>query len=162
MSQLQVEAEGTTSADCEAVWSLVADANSYPRWGPWDDGGYRPPSAGPSRKGQVQWFRYGRRTVSVEKILEVEAPRRLVYTVVEGLPVKNYRAEVALTPTSSNGTAIRWAASWDNTFMGRLVRRKLQKVYVEVIGALVAAADKQSAASDTQFLPDGSSRPESA
>ncbi len=140
MGQLQVEAEGTTSASPGAVWALVADANSYPHWGPWNEGGYRPPAVGPSRKGSVQWFRYGRRTVSVEEILEVEAPRRLVYTVVEGLPVKNYRAEVTLTPTPSDGTSIRWAATWDSTLMGKLVRRKLQKVYVEVVDALVAAS----------------------
>jgi hypothetical protein len=60
MSQLRVEAEGATGADPEVVWSLVADANSYPFWGPWNDGGYQPASEGPSRKGSIQWFRYGR------------------------------------------------------------------------------------------------------
>ncbi len=145
MSQLQVEVEGTTRANPDAVWALVADANTYPKWGPWNDGGYRPPAEGPSHKGSVQWFRYGRRTVSVEETLEVEAPRRFVYTVAEGLPVKNYRAEVTLAPTPSGGTSIWWAATWDSTLMGKLVRRKLQKVYVEVVDALVAAADQRVA-----------------
>ena len=78
MGQLSVEAEGTTQASSEIVWSLVADANTYPRWGPWNDGGYRPAASGPSQQGQIQWFRYGR-TTSVEKILEVEetSPRGL-------------------------------------------------------------------------------------
>ena len=79
MSQLHVEAEGVTDADPEVVWSLVADANSYSSWGPWSDCGYQPASQGPSRKGSVQWFRYGRRTTSVEEILEADEPRRLVY-----------------------------------------------------------------------------------
>jgi hypothetical protein len=35
---------------------------------------------------------------SVEQILETEAGRRLAYTVVGGIPVRNYRAEVTLTP----------------------------------------------------------------
>src|SRR5215475_5982637 len=100
MSQLRVDAEGTTSADPETVWSLVANANSYPQWGPWQDGGYRPSAAGPSRQGSIQWFRYGRRTVTVEEILEIDRPRRLVYRVVKGIPVRNYRAEVVLTPTA--------------------------------------------------------------
>ena len=113
MSQLSVEAEGTTRAGPEVVWSLVANANTFPQWGPWNDGGYRPPSAGPSQEGSVQWFRYGRRTTSVEQILEVDEPRLVAYKVVEGLPVKHYRAEVTLTPTPSGGTSIRWAASWD-------------------------------------------------
>jgi uncharacterized protein YndB with AHSA1/START domain len=145
MSQLQIEAEGTTRADPQIVWSLVSDANTYSRWGPWNDGGYRPPAAGPSRKGSVQWLRYGRRTTSVEEILDVEEPRRVAYKVVRGLPVKNYRAEVTLTPTPSGGTSIRWAATWDNTFLGKVVRRKLRQVYPEVVNALVAACDHQDA-----------------
>ena len=68
------------------VWSLVVDAKSYPQWGPWNDGGYHLPSAAPSRVGSIPWFRFGRRTTSVEEVLEVEAPRRLVYTVLPGSP----------------------------------------------------------------------------
>ena len=150
MSQLSVEAEGTTRAGPEVVWSLVADANTFPQWGPWNDGGYRPPSAGPSHEGSIQWFRYGRRRTSVEQILKVDEPRRVTYTVVRGLPVKNYRAEVILTPTSSGGTSIRWAASWDKTLLGRLVRRKLLQVYPDIVAALVAAADQQVTSSPRQ------------
>jgi uncharacterized protein YndB with AHSA1/START domain len=150
MSQLRVEAEGTTDADPEVVWSLVADANSYPSWGPWNDGGYRPPSQGPSKKGSVQWFRYGRRTTSVEEILEVEEPQRLVYTVVRGIPVRNYRAEVTLTPIVPKGTSVRWTATWDETFMGRMVHRRLQQVYRQVVTALIAAADHQDASDRRQ------------
>ena len=150
MSQLSVEAEGTTRAGPEVVWSLVANAKTFPQWGPWDDGGYRPPSAGPSKEGSIQWFRYGRRTTSVEQILEVDEPRRVAYTVVSGLPVKHYRAEVTLTPTPSGGTSIRWAASWDKTLLGRVVRRKLLQVYPDIVAALVAAADQQVASSPRQ------------
>jgi hypothetical protein len=57
MRQLRVEAEGISGADPEVVWSLIADANSYPSWGPWNDGGYQPTAEDPSRKGAVQWFR---------------------------------------------------------------------------------------------------------
>jgi uncharacterized protein YndB with AHSA1/START domain len=141
VSQLSVEAEGTTRAGPELVWALVSNANTYKEWGPWTDGGYRPPATGPSRKGSIQWFRYGRLTTSVEEILEVEEPRRLVYRVVSGLPVKNYRAEVTLTPSPWGGVSIHWSATWDDTLLGKMVRRSLRKVYPEVVGALVAAAD---------------------
>jgi hypothetical protein len=147
VSRLSVEAKGATRADPRTVWSLVSDANTYPRWGPWNDGGYRPPSAGPSRKGSVQWFRYGRRTTSVEEILEVEEASRVAYKVVGGLPVRNYRAEVTLTAMPSGGTSIRWTATWDNTFLGKVVRRKLRQIYPEIVHALVAAADHQEASS---------------
>ena len=145
MSRLHVGAEGVTSAGPEVVWSLVADANTYPSWGPWNDGGYRPPSPGPSRVGSVQWFRYGGRTTSVEAVLEADAPRRLAYTVVSGLPVRNYRADVTLTPLASGGTSVRWTATWDSTLTGRMVRRRLQQVYRQVMTALIAAADHEGA-----------------
>jgi uncharacterized protein YndB with AHSA1/START domain len=144
MSQLRIEAEGITSADPEAVWSLVADANGYPSWGPWNDGGYQPAAEGPSRKGSVQWFRYGRHT-TVEEILEVDEPRRLVYTVLRGMPVRNYRAELTLTPAAPKGTTVRWTATWDGTFMGRMVHRRLQQIYRQVMTDLVAAADHKDA-----------------
>ena len=144
MSQLRVEAEGITSADPEAVWSLVADANGYPSWGPWNDGGYQPAAEGPSRKGSIQWFRYGRHT-TVEEILEVDEPRRLVYTVLRGMPVRNYRAELTLTPAAPKGTSVRWTATWDGTFMGRMVHRRLQQIYRQVMTDLVAAADHKDA-----------------
>ena len=127
-----------------------ATSGTYRHWGPWNDGGYRPPSAGPSQEGSVQWFRYGRRTTSVEQILEVDEPRRLAYAVVSGLPVKNYRADVTLTATPSGGTSVRWSASWDRTLLGKLVRRKLLKLYPDIVAALVAASDQQVTSSPGQ------------
>ncbi len=139
--QLAVCAEGRTKADIGRVWSLLADANRYAQWGPWSDGGYRPASPGPSKPGDVQWFRYGRRTVTVERILEVEAPSKLVYSVIGGLPVKGYRAGISLLRLESGDTYIRWAASWDRTLMGLLIKAKLQRVYHEVMAALIRAAE---------------------
>jgi hypothetical protein len=98
---------------------------------------------GPVPEGLLQWFRYGRRTTSVEEILEADEPRRLVYTVVRGLPVRNFRAEVTLTPMSPGGTSVRWTAAWDRTLMGRMVHRRLQHVYRQVMTALIAAADHE-------------------
>jgi hypothetical protein len=74
-------------------------------------------------------------------ILEADEPRRLVYTVVRGIPVRNYRAEVTLTPMAPKGTSVRWTATWDGTFMGWTVHRRLQQVYQQVMVALIAAAD---------------------
>ncbi len=73
--------------------------------------------------------RYGfRYPVLVEEILDVEPGKRLAYTVLRGIPVRNYRAEVTLTP-SPDGTLIRWGASWDRTILGRLVYRSLRNLY---------------------------------
>jgi hypothetical protein len=89
--------------------------------------------------------RYGlRRPVSVEKILDAEEGRRLAYTVIGGIPVRNYRAEVTLAPVAG-GTRIRWAASWDRTLAGRLVQRSLRRVYPQIVADLARAAEKQAA-----------------
>ena len=60
---------------------------------------------------------------------------------MRGLPVRNYRAEVTLTPVTPQGTAVRWTAAWDGTLKGRLVHRRLQQVYRQVMTALIAASD---------------------
>ena len=147
MSPLHVEAEQTARAAPEAVWALVSDVIRYPDWGPWSAAGYR--RAGdesPRGPGAVQWLRsaqrsYGRHVTSVERILEVDEGRRLTYTVIGGIPVRNYRAEVTLTPVSG-GTRVRWAATWDTTLAGRIVHRGLSKFYPRMMADLVAAAER--------------------
>jgi hypothetical protein len=87
--------------------------------------------------------RYGfRYPVSVEEILDVEPGKRLACTVLRGIPVRNYRAEVTLTP-SPDGTLIRWGASWDRTILGRLVHRPLRHLYPVIVAGLAKAAATQ-------------------
>ena len=140
MDPLRVEAEGMARAAPETVWELVANAETYSQWGPWSAGGYENlGDQAPDAAGVIRWFRYGR-TTTVEKVLESERARRLVYTVVKGIPVRNYRAEVVLRPVGE-GTHIRWSASWDRTIPGRFVRRRLRAIYPDVVGRLIAAAE---------------------
>ena len=140
MAQLHVEAEGVAQVAPEVVWELVANADRYSEWGPWSASGYENLGAQPTDSaGVIRWMRYGR-TTTVEKVLAAEPARRLVYTVVKGIPVRNYRAEVTLRP-DGDGTHIRWTASWDRTLPGRIVHRKLRTIYPDVVGRLIAAAE---------------------
>jgi uncharacterized protein YndB with AHSA1/START domain len=138
MAQLHVEAEGVARAAPDVVWELAANADRYPQWGPWSASGYHSPGDRDGI-GAIRWFRYGR-TTTVERVLESEPGRRLVYTVVKGLPVRNYRAEVTLRP-EGQGTHIRWSASWDRTLGGRIVHRRLRTLYPDIVRDLIAAAD---------------------
>lgn len=150
MDKLHVEAEQTARAAPAVVWALVSDATTYPRWGPWSKAGYRRQGDdSPRGPGAVYWLRSSRRyglrhPVSVEKILDAEEGRRLAYAVIGGIPVRNYRAEVTLTP-AAGGTSIRWAASWDRTLAGRLVQRSLRVLYPQIVADLARAAEKQAA-----------------
>jgi uncharacterized protein YndB with AHSA1/START domain len=151
MAQLHVEAEATTKASPERVWALVSDVTKYPSWGPWSDGHYKNAGVDSPRVGAVQVLRsaqrsIGRHSTSVEKILEFEEGRHLAYTVIGGIPVRNYRADVTLTP-SAGGTHIRWVADWDNTLLGRMAWRGLRTFYPEMMAGLVAAAERDAAQS---------------
>jgi uncharacterized protein YndB with AHSA1/START domain len=141
--QLRVAARAKTKARVELVWSMVSDAEQYAHWGPWDGSGYESPGVDdPHGVGATRWMQLGR-TRTVEEILELEPIHRVVYTVVRGIPVRNYRAEVILD-AEGGGTDIQWSASWDNTFLGRIVHRRLATFYPEMMGQLVAAADRKS------------------
>ena len=150
MGTLHVEAEQSAQAAPGIIWALISDVTTYPRWGPWSEARYqRPGDTSPRGPGAVYWLRssrrYGlRRPVSVEKILDAEDGRRLVYTVIGGIPVRNYRAEVTLVP-ADGGTRIRWAATWDRTLAGRLVQRSLRGAYPQIVADLATAAEKQAA-----------------
>jgi uncharacterized protein YndB with AHSA1/START domain len=142
MGRLSVRAEATTTAAPETAWALLADATSYSQWGPWNGSGWEDPAA--TGRGARRWMRYGRKT-TVERVLEVQENRRLVYNVERGIPVRNYRAEVTLTPTPA-GTKVVWTAEWDKTLLGRAVQRKLRTLYPDVMQRLVAAAEAAEAA----------------
>jgi uncharacterized protein YndB with AHSA1/START domain len=140
-----VEAQGTTRAEPQTVWALVADATRYAEWGPWDASSYERAGDGSEHgAGAVRRIRY-RRTTTVEQVLEVDEGRRIVYTVVAGIPVRHYRGEVVLTPTPE-GTRIQWSGSWDRTLLGRMVFRKLRTFFPEIVADLVVAADREASA----------------
>lgn len=143
-ARLRVEATATSSAPVDAVWALVADANTYATWGPWDRTGYEPTSLGPSQVGSVQVLRtaqrrFGRRTTTTERIVEVEGRSRLAYTVVKGIPVRHYRGEIVLA-ADGTGTQIVWTATFDRTLLGRLVHRELAGFFPDLVARLAAAA----------------------
>jgi len=152
VSTLHVEAERTIAAPPAKVWALVSDARRYPEWGPWREGRYQRAGDESERgPGAVQVLTsarrtYGRRSVSVERIVVAKPERRLVYEVIGGVPVRNYRGEVTLTP-ADGGTRVRWSADWDSTLAGRLVHRTLRVFYPEMLAALAAAASTAGTAS---------------
>jgi hypothetical protein len=92
------------------------------------------------------------RTRIVEQVLEVDQGTRMAYTVVRGIPVRSYKAEVTLT-TNGDGTHVTWTADWDNTFLGRIVHRKLSVLYPEIMRRLVAAAEQIPTPPSSACLP---------
>jgi hypothetical protein len=55
------------------------------------------------------------------------------------------RADITLAPVPG-GTRIHWAASWDNTLLGRVVHRSLRQSYPQIVAGLAQAAGRQATA----------------
>jgi uncharacterized protein YndB with AHSA1/START domain len=101
----------TSAAAPAAVFALLADGASWPAWSPIDAFELEREGADtPEGVGAVRVLRNGR-VEGRDTIVELVADRRLAYTHVSSLPVKDYRGRVDLEPDGS-GTRIRWQASF--------------------------------------------------
>ena len=117
MRRQVIDITTTTTAAPAAVYALLADGASWPAWSPIDafelerEGAHEPEGVG-----AVRLFRNGR-VEGRDTITELVPDRRLGYTHVSSLPVKDYRASVELEPDGA-GTRIRWRASFRPTVPG--------------------------------------------
>jgi hypothetical protein len=103
--------QGAAERTAHGASALVSDATRYPGWRPWSaartnlrerprlEGGGLSSGCGSSPP------YFGGHPVSVEKIPEAEAGRRLTCTVIGGIPVRHYRPGVTLAAVDG-GTAI--------------------------------------------------------
>ena len=89
--------------------------------------------------GEERRFRNGRVTVH-EQIVERRPQQRLEYTLLSGLAVRDYRAQVDLWP-DGQATQIRWHTTFTPRVPGTgwLYRRALEKATRQFVDGLVAA-----------------------
>jgi hypothetical protein len=102
------------------------------------------PGPDPDGVGAIRRFRTGR-TTSREEVLEFEPDRHLAYTLLSGLPLKDYRATVDLRPDGT-GTAITWRSTFRPKFPGTgwIYRLALGKFLERLIASLAAATTSTS------------------
>ena len=128
MGRQRIEHTATTTADPATVYALLREGATWPSWSPIDSFELEREGEGaPEGVGAVRVFRNGR-VEGRDTIVELVEDRRLAYTHVSSLPVKDYRAGVDLEPDGS-GTRIRWQASFTPTVPGTgpLLRRALER-----------------------------------
>jgi Polyketide cyclase / dehydrase and lipid transport len=91
-------------------------------------------------RGEVRAFKTGRVRVR-EEVVERRPQRRLSYTLRSGLPVRDYRAEIDLTPRRG-GTEIRWHTTFTAKVpgTGRLYRWGLAKATRQFVDGLAKHA----------------------
>jgi hypothetical protein len=141
MGRQHIEHHATTSADPATVYALLRDGASWPSWSPIDAFELeRPGESEPEGVGAVRVLRSGRVT-GRDTIVELVPDRRLSYTHVSSLPVRDYRGDIDLTPVAG-GTEIRWATSFEPRYPGTggLLRRGLDGFIGECTKGLAARA----------------------
>ena len=145
MSHQRIEHSATTTADPATVYALLRDGATWPVWGPLDSFELeRPGEQEPEGLGAVRIFRSGRVT-GRDTIAELVRDRRFSYTHVSNLPIKNYRADVDLTP-AGDGTAIRWVSAFDPKVpgTGALLRRGLDGFVSKLANGLAEHASSHA------------------
>jgi uncharacterized protein YndB with AHSA1/START domain len=103
-----------SDAPPEKVFALVADGAGWSSWaGPfifwsgWEQEGNPPPGG----VGAIRLLGL-KRVHTRERIEEYEPPHRLAYSILSGVPIKDYLAVVELTP-EDGGTRIIWHGSFE-------------------------------------------------
>ena len=142
MARQHVEATGWSPAPPSAVYRLLVDVSSWPSWsghkttelverGEGDGDGV----------GAVRILRRGG-VSSREQIVELVPDRRLGYILLAGLPLRDYRANVDLTP-ERGGTAIRWYSDFEAKLPGTgwLFRLALGRFMATAVESLAARAE---------------------
>ena len=134
----EIDVSARSSASPEAVFALLADVSTWPRWAPFDASAVEEGDG----VGELRRFQRGRRTTR-ERVTALEPPRRLEYELVSGIPIRDYRAEVTLTP-AAGGTEIRWHSRFNAKIPGTggLARRGLQRFIEQTAEGLAREAEK--------------------
>jgi uncharacterized protein YndB with AHSA1/START domain len=140
MRTIDIAATARADAPPATVWSILADTAGWPRWSPNDHAELeRPGTPIPDGVGAIRVLRT-RRVVVREQITVFDAPRRLQYRLLSGLPVRDYQATVTLVPDGT-GTRIEWSATFRSAVpgLGWLLRPALRRVLHNFASALAAA-----------------------
>jgi uncharacterized protein YndB with AHSA1/START domain len=143
MREFLVHVAVRSSAPVEQVWEVLADARRWKEWTPFTiselerEGSPTPDGVGAMR-------RFGRgRVVSREEVTGFDPPRRLTYELRSGLPIRDYRAEVTLTPWSE-GTEIVWRSRFEQRVpgTGAFFRAFLQRILGDTATRLARRAEQ--------------------
>lgn len=145
MVEQVIEETVTTRADAASVYALLADGSTWPEWSPIGSFELIEPGEGsPEGLGAVRLFTTGRHR-SRERVVICEPGRVFAYELERGLPLRDYRAVVTLTPTVG-GTTVSWRSTFRAKLPGTggIYRRELGKFIRQTVLGLAVATDRVS------------------
>jgi hypothetical protein len=143
--RIKVGAVARSRATSAAVFSLLKDSDTWPRWSLFD-------SSDVERAGNDERFGVGairtfstRVSKSREQVTELIPNQKLGYVLLSGLPLRNYQAVVRLSSPESGGTLVNWTASFQCRYgTGWFWRIFLNHILSRVAMQVAAAAEKLS------------------
>jgi hypothetical protein len=147
MGTHEIDVTATTRSDPASVYALLADGSTWPEWSPIDAFELIAPGDGtPEGLHAVRLFTTGRHK-SREQVVECRPGERFAYVLQKGLPLRDYKAVITLTPSGA-GTVITWRSTFRAKVPGTggIYRRELGKFIQRTVDALAAASDRARAA----------------
>ncbi|MGH3516500.1 MAG: SRPBCC family protein [Haloechinothrix sp.] len=142
------EVNRTSSAEAATLFKLVSDGANWSEWAKpvvpsseWVTQG----EPAPGGVGAIRKLGVGRLGIK-EQTTAYEQDRLHAYELLTPGPVRNYRAEVRLTPRAEGGTDIRWSGKFDERIpgTGKIAQRALSGVITQLITKLIKAAERTS------------------
>ena len=142
------EATVRSSAPRSVVWDVLTDVSSWKDWGDWDAAALeREGDPPPNGIGAIRLTARG--PVRVREQVEVWEPEsRFGYTLLSGLPLRDYHSVVTLTDAGGGGTNVHWQSRFDAAWPGtdRLLRYLATKVLRDIAREIAAEAERRGAA----------------
>ena len=135
-----------SSASVDVIWPLIAEAKRWKEWTFLDRSELERTGA-PDPDGVGALRRFTRLGVgSREEVVAWEPPRHLGYTIVSGMPVRSYRADVVLEPDGT-GTAVSWSVAFAERYPGTgpVLALFLRSTITRFANGLVRYADRHGA-----------------
>ena len=140
------EATVRAAAPRGVVWDVLADVRTWSDWGDWhttelEHEGEPPPNG----IGAIRFT--ARRPLKVREQVEVwDPPERFGYTLLSGLPLRDYHSLVTLTEAGQGATSIHWRSQFDVSVRGtdRLFRFLVRRTLEDIAGKLAAEAERRA------------------
>jgi hypothetical protein len=143
-----IDKTATTSGTPAAVYELLADGSTWPKWSPIGSFELLEPGEGaPEGLGAIRLFTTGRHK-SRERVVERRPGEVFAYVLEAGLPLSGYKAVVTLSPSASGGTTINWHSTFTARVpgLGWLYQRQLGTFIGRCVQGLAAATEPAHAA----------------
>jgi hypothetical protein len=137
----EIDLTATSTASVDAVYALLADGNTWPRWTTIEsyelEAGSGPTADG---IGEIRIYKRGR-TIGRDEIVELVPGRRFAYRALSGLPTRDYFGQVDLEPTPT-GSRVRWRASFFPKIpgTGKLMQTGIRRFLDECVHGLAQYA----------------------